>query len=202
VKSNQEAITEYVGKYIAKHIGQREKEDKGVRLVAYSKGAGVNNCKFDWNSPGAKNHRRKLAWLAACLGYTAENYRVAFTRDFGTKWAYVLREPLQRVRFHTYPTLAEAMSDWPEDPFLGVPPGSTDINMGEGSARKARELQAQCLLVAFNERKRLQRAKRVGNASGLGNRKNNSSASHPNAETSIGLGASITEAEELFLNGF
>lgn len=36
IRSDAEAMGQYVGKYIGKHIGARHEEDKGVRLVSYS----------------------------------------------------------------------------------------------------------------------------------------------------------------------
>ena len=39
VKSSTEAIAKYVGKYISKHMEVRTADDKGVRLVRYSRGA-------------------------------------------------------------------------------------------------------------------------------------------------------------------
>ena len=162
VKSTSEGIARYVGKYIAKHIGQRKEEDKGVRLVAYSRGAGVNNCKFDWNTPGARCHRRKLAWMATMLGYSAANYSESFTEDYGSRWGFVLREVLHRVRFTTYPTLAEAAVDWPELDWSEAPAGSTNIVLtGSSYEAKARLSHTEALLVAFNERKRQQGRRRA-----------------------------------------
>ncbi len=39
IKGSSEALGHYVGKYIGKHIGARKIEDKGVRLVSYTRGA-------------------------------------------------------------------------------------------------------------------------------------------------------------------
>ncbi len=39
IKGSADALGQYVGKYIGKHIGARKIEDKGVRLVAYTRGA-------------------------------------------------------------------------------------------------------------------------------------------------------------------
>ena len=57
IKSNAEGIARYVGKYIAKHIGQRLEEDKGARLVrfiGYQAGTG-RRVAVSWNSgrPGS-----------------------------------------------------------------------------------------------------------------------------------------------------
>ena len=39
IKSTSEGISKYVGKYIGKHMESRLDEDKGARLVEYSRGA-------------------------------------------------------------------------------------------------------------------------------------------------------------------
>jgi len=157
VRSTQEAIAAYVGKYIAKHIGQREEQDKGVRLVAYSKGAGASNCRFAWASPGQDNHRRKLRFLANVLGYSAENYRSRFQQDFGSNWAFVLREALQSITFDTYPTAAHFLSDHPGH---DMPPDVRDIVLTGVEAIRARRSQQVAVSVALSERERVSGAAR------------------------------------------
>ena len=39
IKGSADALGQYVGKYIGKHMGERKAEDKGIRLVAYTRGA-------------------------------------------------------------------------------------------------------------------------------------------------------------------
>jgi hypothetical protein len=39
IKSTADALGQYIGKYIGKHLDSRIEEDKGVRLVAYTRGA-------------------------------------------------------------------------------------------------------------------------------------------------------------------
>jgi hypothetical protein len=41
IKGSADALGQYVGKYIGKHMGARKIEDKGVRLVAYTRGARI-----------------------------------------------------------------------------------------------------------------------------------------------------------------
>lgn len=158
VRSTEEAIAKYVGKYIAKHIGQRKEEDKGVRLVAYSRGANNSNCKFAWASPGAANFRRKLAFVAVALGYTSENYSRKFRADFGDNWMYQLAVPVFQIRFNTYPTGAQFNSDWPE--YAGCPADSSDIKIS-GSAYdwKARQDAALGIIMDLREQIRSERAK-------------------------------------------
>ena len=38
IKSNADAMAQYIGKYISKHLGSRKDEDKGKRLIASSSG--------------------------------------------------------------------------------------------------------------------------------------------------------------------
>lgn len=94
IKSSEEAIGRYVGKYIAKHIEARKEEDKGARLVGYSKGARVAVTRFSWVSPGAATWRRKVrtfAWMmfqSQGIPPTMHGLRVAL----GPRWAYRWRE--------------------------------------------------------------------------------------------------------------
>lgn len=46
IKSNAEAMAQYVGKYIGKHFNSRIEQDKGVRLVSYSSGARMATSRF------------------------------------------------------------------------------------------------------------------------------------------------------------
>lgn len=114
IKSNAEAIATYVGGYIAKHIDQREKRDKGVRLVRYSRQAARATARFAWKSPGSDNFRRKLRWLCEGIGCTPKNYRAVFREHFGEKWFWRILGPLFQVRFNWYPTLEHFHNDWPE----------------------------------------------------------------------------------------
>lgn len=114
VRSNADAISHYVGKYIAKHIDQREERDKGVRLVRYSQGSARASSRFAWNSPGSDNFRRKLRWLCEGIGCTPRNYRAVFRQHFGEKWFWRILGPLFQVRFNWYPTVEHFTNDWPE----------------------------------------------------------------------------------------
>ena len=70
IKSTQDAIKFYVGKYISKHIGQRREEDKGVRLVRVSKGIKAGSVKFGWFNVGSRLWRAKVAVVAQELGWS------------------------------------------------------------------------------------------------------------------------------------
>jgi len=85
IKSGPDAIARYVGKYISKHIGARTEDQKGVRLISYSKGWIRNGCQFAWNTKNASEWRRKLALFAARHG-CQEFYQIS--AKLGPGWAY------------------------------------------------------------------------------------------------------------------
>lgn len=85
IKSGPDAIARYVGKYISKHIGNRTEEQKGVRLISYSKGWIRNGCQFAWNTKNAAEWRRKLALFAKWHG-CQEYYQLS--AKLGQGWAY------------------------------------------------------------------------------------------------------------------
>lgn len=103
VKSTAEGIARYVGKYISKHVGQREERDKGCKLVGYSKGARAVTARFSFATPGAKIWRQKVAAYAAnlgALGATPDRSPVPFEQIKhikGPRWAYVDRELIASI---------------------------------------------------------------------------------------------------------
>jgi hypothetical protein len=96
IKSNTEGIAKYVGKYIAKSIENRLPEDKGARLVRYSKGARAGNTRFSFYTEGSQEWRRKLALFAEIVNqkYPEENIKQAsdLSRILGKRWAFNHRE--------------------------------------------------------------------------------------------------------------
>lgn len=94
IKSNAEGMARYVGKYISKHIGQREEVAKGKRLVTASQSWTRNSSNFAWNTPGAKEWRRKVALFAAVLGI--EGPAGLYFR-LGPNWAYRHLETIYNV---------------------------------------------------------------------------------------------------------
>lgn len=98
IRKTAEGVAKYVGKYIGKHIGQRLPEDKGARLVRYSKGTNVFGTCFSWVSPGATQWRTKLGALCRRLNYTPENYQERLREDFGKNWVYRLRPLIEAVK--------------------------------------------------------------------------------------------------------
>jgi hypothetical protein len=96
IKSSKEAIGRYVGKYIAKHIDQRQPRDKGVRLVSYS-GHKVANTYFSWAGGLSKEWRKKLKAFVYMLhdqGAIASPTIFAMRSQFGSKWAMYWRDSI------------------------------------------------------------------------------------------------------------
>lgn len=94
VRSTSEGIARYVGKYIGKHLDQRIPEDKGARLVRYSRAARTANTRFSWNTPGAKLWRskvRQFAYLMARLNGCCPTMS-GLADALGPRWAYNWRE--------------------------------------------------------------------------------------------------------------
>jgi len=96
IRSSTEAIAKYVGKYIAKHMDVRQVEDKGVRLVRYSRGARAGTTRFQFHSIGSAEWRRKLAIFAQIVQDQHPEHRVANISDLstvlGNRWAYSHRD--------------------------------------------------------------------------------------------------------------
>jgi len=91
VMSTGEGIAKYVGKYVSKHVGQREERDKGVRLVEYTKGARVGSTCFSWFNLHSRLWRAKLKSYAQSHGI--ESYE-QLSSTLGTGWAYFHREAI------------------------------------------------------------------------------------------------------------
>jgi len=104
IRSSSEAVGRYLGKYISKHIGNtRADEDKGARLVEYSRGARMHSTNFQYATEKSKLWRRKVEKFAQIMWeasitldpvsgemppLTFEN----FNQYLGPKWAYHWRD--------------------------------------------------------------------------------------------------------------
>jgi hypothetical protein len=93
IKSTSEGIGKYVGKYIGKAIDNRLPEDKGCRLVEYSRNSRVASTKFQFVSSGSLEWRKKLRAFAF---YISENMGCQPTFEglrntLGPRWAYEWR---------------------------------------------------------------------------------------------------------------
>ena len=85
IKSNVEAMARYLGKYISKHIAKRKEEDKGVRLINYSRNWSKHSCKFAWHTENAHEWRRKVGLFAKHSGCHDLS---DLSEKWGPAWAY------------------------------------------------------------------------------------------------------------------
>ena len=96
VKSSIEAMAKYVGKYISKHVEARQEQDKGVRLVRYSRGSRAGTTRFQFQSEGAREWRRKVAIFAQIVQEKHPETNILeisdLTRVLGKRWAYNHRD--------------------------------------------------------------------------------------------------------------
>lgn len=98
VKKTAKGVARYVGKYVAKHIGQRLPEDKGARLVRYSRGTNRVGTRFDWMSTGAYMWRQKLGAFCRMIGLTPDDYKDRLKEWFGRNWVYQLRPVIESIK--------------------------------------------------------------------------------------------------------
>lgn len=98
VKSTVEGIARYVGKYVSKHIEQREERDKGarvVRFIGYRPGDRRISARFAWNTENGWLWRQKVgAW---CKSHGIENLGELQER-VGPRWAWRLKEEILATR--------------------------------------------------------------------------------------------------------
>jgi len=94
VKSNEEGLSRYVGKYIAKHVGQREERDKGVRLVRYSKGASAGTSAFMFASPRSRLWRWQVGEFARRNGCSD---LASMREKFGRRWGHFKRAEIMAI---------------------------------------------------------------------------------------------------------
>jgi hypothetical protein len=93
LRKGKEAISGYVGKYLAAGLALRRHSWKGCRRVEFDRRAKntwlVCSRVFSWNSPGAKAWRSRVGQLGAALGVEDLD---GIRRKLGRKWAYWMRE--------------------------------------------------------------------------------------------------------------
>ena len=98
VKTNVEAMAKYVGKYIGKAIEARNPDDKGVRLVRYSRGARAGTTRFQFHCDGSSEWRRKVATFAALVQTYCPEEKITELEDLsrllGKRWAYYHRQSI------------------------------------------------------------------------------------------------------------
>lgn len=98
VMSSSTAIKYYVGKYISKSIAASNEapnvNDKGVRLVRYSKKARAGNTRFSFLSKGTFKWRDSVAFFASLLSDHYNEPMLSFddiSNKLGPRWAYKYR---------------------------------------------------------------------------------------------------------------
>jgi len=100
VKSNSDALGQYVGKYIGKHVGARTEEDKGVRLVSYAGDARMATSKHtvltshpdQWRAKVATFCRIVEGWKHKTNPWARIRTMDDLAHELGPKWAYHWRE--------------------------------------------------------------------------------------------------------------
>jgi hypothetical protein len=91
VKSNADGIARYVGKYLAKHVGERSERDKGarvVRFIGYRPGDRTASNVFSWNTQRGWLWRHKLK--AFCKSHGQDTTDL-IREIFGPRWCYYLQ---------------------------------------------------------------------------------------------------------------
>jgi hypothetical protein len=94
IRSSVKALSGYISKYLSKHIGSRKEEDKGVRLVSYSRNWPRSTAHFQWNTPNAKLFRLKLCIYAESLGFSKIEH---FRWKHGLNWAWKLAPYIHEI---------------------------------------------------------------------------------------------------------
>lgn len=94
IKSNSDAISRYVGKYVSKHLENRIAEDKGARLINYSQGFLRDSPKFQWKTENSYLWRQKVRYFAAIHGCD-DLYQL--TDKLGSNWAFRYLDDISNV---------------------------------------------------------------------------------------------------------
>ena len=96
IKSDADALGQYVGKYIAKGQAFRTEDDKGVRLVRYSGGARMATCKFAELNKYPNEWRAKVCTFVRQMAQAYPHRRIRCMDDlafhYGKRWAYQYRD--------------------------------------------------------------------------------------------------------------
>ena len=101
VRSTMEAMAKYVGKYIAKHTECRDPQDKGVRLVRYSRGARAGTTRFQFQSTGSQRWRLAVNIFAQRVQDQHPETPICqlsdLSRVLGKRWAYFHRDTILQI---------------------------------------------------------------------------------------------------------
>lgn len=149
VRKTADSVGKYVAKYVAKHIGQRQPEDKGARLVRYSKGTNRVTTNYFWHTTGAALWRWKLGALCRLLGLTPDNYTDVLQQWFGKNWIQTLGPIVQSIKLASYPSFPAMQRDYPA---LEMIPremcSQPDFNLSTGPWRNLRPEDSKLTLSA------------------------------------------------------
>ena len=106
LRSTGVAVAKYVSRYIGKHLNDRRPEDKGAKLVRYSRGANKFSSRFTWNSAGSYVWRQKCALLAVLTkaGQGMQEVKARWREWYGSRWVYKLRPVFGMLRLSRYPS--------------------------------------------------------------------------------------------------
>jgi hypothetical protein len=116
IRTTVQAAARYVGKYIGKHMGARQEWDKGVRLVAYSRGSQSASTRFAWATEG-REWRRGVDALARI---EAARFRVdietlkadGLSSVIGKRWGWDKRELVWLLASMSDERIAELVECW------------------------------------------------------------------------------------------
>lgn len=101
IRSNGDALGQYVGKYIGKHMGQRQEEDKGARLVSYSGEARMATSKHMALQSHSTEWRAKCETFSRIVSAWKPHARIRTTDDLafhlGPRWSYKFRDFILRL---------------------------------------------------------------------------------------------------------
>lgn len=157
VRSNAEAMARYIGKYISKHLGNRSKDDTGVRLVNYSRNWIKNSVRCSWHNDNAKLWREKLRLFAYTQG-CSDFYQLA--EKLGPNWAYKYQEDIVNIYKH--------ITDFPQNikepetytpPLLKSLPLNKARNKAQKEAKMLKDLTMHCETSAETQKKLFERQK-------------------------------------------
>lgn len=114
VRSTEEGIGRYVGKYIGKHHASRKPDDKGIRLVEYSRGARMAVTRFAWCTDNAAEWRAKVRLFAQIMSHRIGTNLVGIediSQHLGGRWAYNYREFIYSLPVVTPPVGKGLLTD-------------------------------------------------------------------------------------------
>lgn len=110
IRKTAEGVAKYIGKYVAKHVEQRLPEDKGARLVRYSKGTNRVGTRFSWMTAGAMMWRAKLGAFCRMLRLNSDNHQEGLRNWYGQHWVHLLRPLIESIKLPEYHPLEDSQA--------------------------------------------------------------------------------------------